>query len=546
MPALVLGPILRHVGPDCATVWVETDSACTVAVLGHEAQTFTVDGHHYALVVIRGLEAGTTTPYEVHLDGERHWPQPHSRFRPSVIRTPRPKGPVRISFGSCRTSWPHEPPYDLTKDEDPRGREVDALRGLAQRMNASDPQEWPHALLMLGDQIYADEVPPGTVEFIRSRRDPALPPGETIADFEEYTALYRESWAGEHQRWLMSTVSVSMIFDDHDVVDDWNTSDVWVSAMRATGWWDERITGAFMSYWLYQHLGNLTVEALETDALWLEAQRTRDLSRTLRDFAWRADRRVETAQWSFARDIGPARLVCIDSRAGRVLEPGERRMVDDREWEFVRQAAAEPHRHLLLGTSLPWLMGPGLHYLEAWNEAVCDGAWGAPGRRLGEKLRQDFDLEHWAAFGNSFLRMCELVRDIGTGACGEPPETIIALSGDVHHAYLAEVAYPRSTRLRSRVYQAVCSPFRNPLDSHERAAMRFATSRAGALVGRLIALSAGVPKPPIRWRTTHDEPWFDNMLATLDLAEDGARLTLERAGPEEDRVRLDCVYAKAL
>ena len=31
-------------------------------------------------------------------------------------------------------------------------------------------------------------------EFIRSRRDPEVPPGETVADFEEYTRLYRESW----------------------------------------------------------------------------------------------------------------------------------------------------------------------------------------------------------------------------------------------------------------------------------------------------------------------------------------------------------------
>ena len=35
MPSLVLGPLLRHVGEHDATVWVETDAACTVEVLGH-------------------------------------------------------------------------------------------------------------------------------------------------------------------------------------------------------------------------------------------------------------------------------------------------------------------------------------------------------------------------------------------------------------------------------------------------------------------------------------------------------------------------------
>ena len=34
------------------------------------------------------------------------------------------------------------------------------------------------------------------------------------------------------------------------------------------------------------------------------------------------------------RDLGPVRLVVVDSRNGRVLTPGERQMVDDDEWAF--------------------------------------------------------------------------------------------------------------------------------------------------------------------------------------------------------------------
>ncbi len=46
MPALVLGPILRYVGKDSATVSVETDARCVVEVLGHEERTFRVEAHH--------------------------------------------------------------------------------------------------------------------------------------------------------------------------------------------------------------------------------------------------------------------------------------------------------------------------------------------------------------------------------------------------------------------------------------------------------------------------------------------------------------------
>jgi hypothetical protein len=71
VPPLVLGPLLRYVGETEATVWVETDAPCEVTVLGRTEPTFHVEGHNYALVYIEGLEPGTATPYEVHLDGER-------------------------------------------------------------------------------------------------------------------------------------------------------------------------------------------------------------------------------------------------------------------------------------------------------------------------------------------------------------------------------------------------------------------------------------------------------------------------------------------
>ena len=67
---------------------------------------------------------------------------------------------------------------------------------------------------------------------------PAQPPGEQIADFEEYTHLYRESWSDPDIRWLLSTVPTTMIFDDHDVHDDWNISWLWVQEMRARPWWE--------------------------------------------------------------------------------------------------------------------------------------------------------------------------------------------------------------------------------------------------------------------------------------------------------------------
>src|SRR6266567_12131 len=102
VPRLVLGPLLRYVGENEATIWVETDRACQVEVLGHQARTFEVSGHHYGLVVIGDLRPGAEYEYQVALDGTVRWPEPDSDFPPSVLRTPDLGRPLRLSFGSCR------------------------------------------------------------------------------------------------------------------------------------------------------------------------------------------------------------------------------------------------------------------------------------------------------------------------------------------------------------------------------------------------------------------------------------------------------------
>jgi hypothetical protein len=537
MAQLVLGPLLRYVSEDEATVWVETDAPCEATVLGHSARTFEIEDHHYALVRIEGLEPGTATEYEVHLDGERVWPPHEHDFPPSLIRTLDPDAPVRIAFGSCRVAYPQRPPYSLPKDEDPEGREIDALYALARRMRREPRDTWPHLLVMLGDQVYADEASPKVREFIESRRDPSEPPGYEVADFEEYVHLYYETWGDTDpsMRWLLSTVSSAMIWDDHDVHDDWNTSDVWLAEMRQKPWWKKRISSAVMSYWLYQHIGNLEPRHLDEDEMFDRVLKCEgDAGPMLREWAHEVAHEVEGARWSYVRDLCGARLVMMDSRGGRVLDPTQRSMLDNHEWQFIDDCATGgDFDHLLLGTSLPWLLSPGMHWLEAWNEAVCGGAWGAQAAKLGEKLRQGLDLEHWAAFERSFEHLERLVRNVGSS--NNPPATIVALSGDVHHAYLMEAGFRRGDNVKSAVFQAVCSPFRNPLDRHERVTIRFAASKPAEFVTHALAKTAGVREPDMRWRLAEGrEPWFDNQVGTLELTGRRALLRVEKTVPSDD------------
>ena len=540
-PKLVLGPLLRYAGETDATIWIEADAPCEVEVttddLTHRAPTFAVEGHHYALVRLSGLRPASLYEYSVRLDGGPVWPEAGSDFPPSTIKTTGADEELKLAYGSCRVAVPHEPPYTFRRGAvrrgglDGRRYERDALFALAHEMRGGPREDWPDALLLLGDQIYADEPSPRALEFIRSRRDPEHPPG--VADFEEYTRLYRDAWGHPTMRWLLSTVPSAMIFDDHDVHDDWNTSAAWVENMREQPWWEERIVGAFSSYWIYQHLGNLSPEDLESNDVFGRVLRSDDATRALREFAYRADRQVEGTRWSYHRDLGNARLIVADSRAGRVLTPGKRSMLDKKEWEWLREKATGDFDHLIFGTSMPFLLSPGFHHLEAASEAICDGALGRQAARFGEFLRRKVDLEHWPAFHASFTDLAALIGSVAAGerSSGEAPASVVVLSGDIHHGYLAGATFGAGAH--NPVYQAVGSPLRNPLGIPERLFMLAGWSGPVERFGRWLARLSGVAEPPVRWRLAHKAPWFDNHISTLKLRGRRAILKVEKTTPED-------------
>ncbi|MEV7322701.1 alkaline phosphatase D family protein [Streptomyces sp. NPDC093970] len=524
MAGLRLGPLLRYTDGSSATVWVETSRPCTAEVrcpdgAGGGTRTFQVAGHHYALVPVTGLTPGTSTPYEVVLDGTRVWPLPDSRFPAPVIRAPAEGDELRVAFGSCR--WA-APPAD---GHDPVG--PDALDSLAARVAAGG--ERPDVLLLLGDQVYADETSAATRHWLAARRDLSEPPGAEVADYEEYTRLYYESWLDPEVRWLLSTVPSCMIFDDHDVIDDWNTSAAWLADARATPWWQERLLSGLMSYWVHQHLGNLSPAELATDPLYAAVRETPDGTDELRAFAAKADADSASVRWSYRRDLGRVRLLMVDSRAARVLDEQHRAMLDPGEAEWLREQALadrESYDHLLLGTSLPWLLPHLIHDLETWDAALCRGERGPRWAEFGERLRRAADLEHWAAFPASFADLAGLIARAGSGPAA--PASICVLSGDVHHAYVAEPAWPAGTGPAARVLQLTCSPVHNSVPPTIRVGFRFGWSALARLLGRRFTRHGRCAPPPVTWRKKGG-PWFGNQLMTLVLQGRSARLRLERA-----------------
>jgi len=58
---------------------------------------------------------------------------------------------------------------------------------------------------------------------------------------------------------------------------------------------------------------------------------------------------------------------------------------------------------------------------------------------LGPLLRHTG--EHWAAFGNSVRLLEDLLERVASGRHGRAPGSVVLLSGDVHHAYVAHADF---------------------------------------------------------------------------------------------------------
>jgi hypothetical protein len=315
--------------------------------------------------------------------------------------------------------------------------------------------------------------------------------------------------------------------------------------MSEQPWWRERISAGLASYWVYQHLGNLSPDVLLADPLYQKITAVDDATDLLHDFGLSVDR-PESAentdrpyQWSFALDIGRTRLVMLDNRCNRVLTPGRRELLPALEWNWFVDQAHGDYDHLVVGSSLPWLMPPAIHHVESWNEQQADSPH--PRRAAAaEALRRTVDMEHWAAFTRSFNALTELFRRLGEGSAGAPahrvgaggayaaPASISVLSGDVHHSYVARADL--GPGVRTPVHQLTCSPIHNQVPAPMRPLMRFGWSRLAAKAMGGLARSAGVPKPVLRWRRLAG-PYFGNAVSTLRHDGTHARMTIEGTDP---------------
>jgi phosphodiesterase/alkaline phosphatase D-like protein len=198
---IILGPLIGGLSYDRVNLWARADSPSTLyAWLGTRkdlndaflaGHTALMETNAFAgIVQITKLKPETTYYFALRLDKRR---PPKRDFKP--FKTfPRP-GQIRsfrFAFGSCFCQI----------DKDP---------GEAFRHILDHQRDIPF-LMMLGDQIYADEWKYNGI-------------GRVAVTLDEYRRVYLNTWSDPDLRELFTRLPVFMTLDDHEVDNDWHWED---------------------------------------------------------------------------------------------------------------------------------------------------------------------------------------------------------------------------------------------------------------------------------------------------------------------------------
>lgn len=368
---------------------------------------------------------------------------------------------LNLLYGSCR------------KIHDTHGGTKDALAE-GDSLIAKAPsrlEERPALLVLGGDQIYADELHQavfqqvlglaGRLEAGAPESLPGPPLGADrktvlskvakltsddlkthVATFAEYLALYGLSWNQrcwtrppkemEHftstlpkVRRLLANCPAYMIFDDHDVTDDWNLSVQWREAVYGAPLGRRIVANGLMAYWLCQGLGN---DPDATDPRELKRLASLVEKRAARyGDAEKAFWAIDT--WEFATPTTPF-VYFLDTRTQRGAkdDPGSNKrapayLKSVRSWDDTmarlrpmlrQQAQREP---IVLVAAAPVF---GFEWIDFFQKVL-----------VFFTSEYKYDFESWAANEAQMAHVLKLLSG----------RNVVLLSGDVHYGYTSTVSY---------------------------------------------------------------------------------------------------------
>ncbi len=363
------------------------------------------------------------------------------------------------------------------------------------------------------------------------------------ADFAEFAFLYERAWVDPPAvRQLMAALPSFMIFDDHEITDDWNFDADWVSLVNESGEldaWPDTITDGLAAYWMYQGWGNLDPSewdkhplarilnehrAMGTDALF-------DLRSAIAPTVEAPQEASESREmiWNYTLPITPL-FVVLNGRTERVVgsSPKTSQMLTNGQFRWLHQQLAATDQAgrvaAFVVAAVPVLMPPAVAYGEALEMLDESGIQDNLGHLIVDHAeRRGTDVEHWFADA-SWPKMRGLVASLSQGR--QALKSIVFLSGDVHFSYnvLARLAGD-DARPFPEMLQLVSSALQNEIGYVRTFKIRRLSEPGDALSAREqagIGVRDRLKMALVRWLSNPGSPVKKNFLG-VDLIVGGMR-----------------------
>jgi len=236
----------------------------------------------------------------------------------------------------------------------------------------------------------------------------------------------------------LAHIPTYMIFDDHDITDDWNLTRGWEEAAYGHPFSKRIIGNTLIGYWLCQGWGNAPdkfIEFNQKNQNYFGNGEYSEQAQLIDElFAW--------DQWHYSLATSP-KIIVLDTRTQRWRsESNANKPSGLMDWEALSELQQE-----LINQPEVILVSPAPIY----------------GVKVIETIQRIFtflglplmvDAENWMAHSGTANVMLNIFRHYKT-----PPHFII-LSGDVHYSFFYEVTH-RFRRNSSRIFQITSSGIKN-------------------------------------------------------------------------------------
>ena len=290
-------------------------------------------------------------------------------------------------------------------------------------------------------------------------------------------------------RRLLANIPVYMMFDDHELTDDWNITEQWRKDALASPFGKMVLRNGLLSFALFQAWGNkpqyyksgIGAEILDkAKALFPTAAAdgpNKPAGDRLDAIFGLKDTDPEV-QWHFTVKSGATTTAVLDSRTQRLLEgkykpPGlikKASLLEQLPLDLIPTAASEV---LIIVATAPVL---GLGIFEELIQPLASGVIDVYHRlkkpKDGEKLihgYEEFDVEAWGLNPENFEQLLAHLF---------PFKKVVFLSGDVHYGFTSKLEYWKKDDTKtSQFVQLVASAAKNEINSWKRVVLPTATSQ---------------------------------------------------------------------